>query len=195
MHVDRTCVFYGGGGSVTVHRRWGDVWIGARIGQRWKEKSPWVFLKLGDRTTVKDRRWGELGVTEVGRTRRLLCSGGSAFASWRNRRSVRRWSAFGMLVDRRLVRWSAFGSLCDRRWSFFLWLALSFVRWVLSLSLSFRKWFEVKMRGVNDFRVKGENSGQLEVIFRKMIFSVTAKHSGFTENDFRKQFSPNLNTP
>ena len=51
------------------------------------------------------------------------------------------------------------------------------------------------MRGVNDFRVKGENSGQLEVIFRKMLFSVTAKHSGFTENDFRKQFSPNSNTP
>ena len=51
------------------------------------------------------------------------------------------------------------------------------------------------MRGVNDFRVKGENSGQLEVIFRKMIFSVTAKHSGFMENDFRKQFSPNSNTP
>ena len=51
------------------------------------------------------------------------------------------------------------------------------------------------MRGVNDFRVKGENSGQLEVIFRKMLFSVIAKHSGFTESDFRKQFSPNSNTP
>ena len=42
--------------------------------------------------------------------------------------------------------------------------------------LSFRKLFEVKMRGENDFRVKGENIGQPEVIFRKMIFSVTAKH-------------------
>ena len=51
------------------------------------------------------------------------------------------------------------------------------------------------MRGENDFRVKGENIGQPEVIFRKMIFSVTAKHSGFMENDFRKQFSPNSNTP
>ena len=51
------------------------------------------------------------------------------------------------------------------------------------------------MRGENDFRVKGENIGQPEVIFRKMIFSVTAKHSGFMENDFQKQFSPNSNTP
>ena len=33
------------------------------------------------------------------------------------------------------------------------------------------------MRGENDFRVKGENIGQPEVIFRKMIFSVTAKHA------------------
>ena len=65
----------------------------------------------------------------------------------------------------------------------------------LSLSLFFRKWFEVKMRGENDFRVKGENIGQPEVIFRKMIFSVTAKHSDFMENDFRKQFSPDSNTP
>ena len=58
----------------------------------------------------------------------------------------------------------------------------------LSLSLFFQKLFEVKMRGENDFRVKGENIGQPKVIFRKMIFSVTAKHSGFMENDFRKQF-------
>ena len=64
----------------------------------------------------------------------------------------------------------------------------------LSLSLSLRKWFEVKMRGENDFQVKGENIGQPEVIFRKMIFSMTAKHSGFIKNDFRKQFSPNSNT-
>ena len=65
----------------------------------------------------------------------------------------------------------------------------------LSLSLFFRKLFEVKMRGENDFRVKGENIGQPKVIFRKMIFSVTAKHSDFMENDFRKQFSPDSNTP
>ena len=176
VHVDRTCVFYGGGGSVTVHRRWGDVWIGARIGQRWKEKSSWVFLKLGDRTTVKDRRWGELDMTGMGRNRRLLCSGGSAFASWRNRRLVRRWSAFGTLADSRLVRWSAFGSLCDRRWSFFLWLALSFVRWVLSFcgSLSLLrvwgkclkvKWFCKMISESNE-----ANFGQTEIIFRKFYF-------------------------
>ena len=64
----------------------------------------------------------------------------------------------------------------------------------LSLSLSLRKWFEVKMRGENDFQVKGENSGQPEVIFRKMIFSMNVKHSGFIKNDFRIQFSPNSNT-
>ena len=76
-----------------------------------------------------------------------------------------------------------------------LWSGLSLLSLSLSLSLFFRKWFEVKMRGENDFRVKGENIGQPEVIFRKMIFSVTAKHSGFMENDFQKQFSPNSNTP
>ena len=75
-------------------------------------------------------------------------------------------------------------------------LSLSLI-WALSLSLSlfFRKLFEVKMSGENDFRVKGENIGQPEVIFRKISFSVTAKHSGFMENDFRKQFSPDSNTP
>ena len=131
VHVDRTCVFYGGGGSVTVHRQWGDVWIRARIGQRWKEKSSWVFLKLGDRTTVKDRRWGELDMTGMGRNRRLLRSGGSAFASWRNRRLVRRWSAFGTLADSRLVR---FVIGVDR--SFSGSLSLLFAEFFLSVALS-----------------------------------------------------------
>ena len=65
----------------------------------------------------------------------------------------------------------------------------------LSLSLFFRKSFEVKMRGVTDFRVKGEKIGQPEVIFRKMIFSVTAKHTEKGENDFLKSFSPKTNAP
>ena len=65
----------------------------------------------------------------------------------------------------------------------------------LSLSLFFRKSFEVKMRGVTDFRVKGEKIGQPEVIFRKMIFSVTAKHVEKGENDFLKSFSPKTNAP
>ena len=43
------------------------------------------------------------------------------------------------------------------------------------------------MRGENDFRVKGENIGQPEVIFRKMIFSVTAKHAEKGENDFLRK--------
>ena len=65
----------------------------------------------------------------------------------------------------------------------------------LSLSLSFRKCFEVKMRGENHFRVKGENIGQPEVIFRKISFSVTAKHAEKGENDFLKSFSPKTNAP
>ena len=87
VHVDRTCVFYGGGGSVTV-----------------------------------------------GRNRRLLRSGGSAFASWRNRRSVRRWSAFGTLaplVDRTARRRG------EARSS----LSLSDLVLVFSLSLSLSLFF------------------------------------------------------
>ena len=49
------------------------------------------------------------------------------------------------------------------------------------------------MRGEIHFRVKGEISGQLEIIFRKIVFSVTAKHMDFTENDFWNWFSPNSN--
>ena len=76
------------------------------------------------------------------------------------------------LVDRdcRLRRSSA---RCDRRRSGAIW-ALSSLSLSLSLSLFFRKLFEVKMRGETDFRVKGENIGQPEVILRKMIFSVIA---------------------
>ena len=65
----------------------------------------------------------------------------------------------------------------------------------LSLSFFFRKCFEVKMRGENHFQVKGENTGQPEVIFRKISFSVTAKHTEKGENDFLKSFSPKTNAP
>ena len=65
----------------------------------------------------------------------------------------------------------------------------------LSLSFFFQKCFEVKMRGENHFRVKGENTGQPEVIFRKISFSVTAKHTEKGENDFLKSFSPKTNAP
>ena len=162
---------------MTVHWRWGDVWIGGRIGQRWKENSPWVFLKLGDRTTVKDWRWGGLGVIRVGRNRRLLHSGGSAFGSrfgsWRNRRLVRRWSAFGTLVDRRLVRWSAFSLLCDRRLdrSFSSSLSLLFAEFFLfvALSLSFarvRKMFKGKNDSVKWF------PGQMrQILVKRKLFS------------------------
>ena len=53
----------------------------------------------------------------------------------------------------------------------------------------------MKMRGENYFRVKGENIGQPEVIFRKILFSVTAKHAEKGENDFLKSFSPKTNAP
>ena len=51
------------------------------------------------------------------------------------------------------------------------------------------------MRVQNHFRVKGENIGQPEVILRKMIFSVIAKHAENGENDFLKSFSPKTNAP
>ena len=63
----------------------------------------------------------------------------------------------------------------------------------LSLSLSFRKWIEVKMRGEIHFRVKGEICGQPEIIFRKIMFSVTAKRMDFSEIDFWNWFSPDSN--
>ena len=100
--------------------------------------------------------------------------------------------------DRRLRR--AISSIAPARSSLsLLSLSLSDLGSLFSLSLSlslfFRKLFEVKMRGENDFRVKGENIGQPEVIFRKMIFSVTAKHVENGENDFLKSFSPKTNAP
>ena len=51
------------------------------------------------------------------------------------------------------------------------------------------------MRVENHFRVKGENFGQQEAIFRKMKFTVAAKHLGLGENDFLKSFSPKTNAP
>ena len=44
------------------------------------------------------------------------------------------------------------------------------------------------MRVKNHFRVKGENIGQSEVIFRKISFSVTAKHASLGENDLLNHF-------
>ena len=85
--------------------------------------------------------------------------------------------------------------LVNRRSLFSLSLSDLGFLFSLSLSLFFRKSFEVKMRGETDFRVKGEKIGQPEVIFRKMIFSVTAKHAEKGENDFLKSFSPKTNAP
>ena len=90
--------------------------------------------------------------------------------------------------DRRSVL-SDLGSLFSLSFSLRSGLSL------LSLSLFFRKWFEVKMRVENHFRVKGENFGQQEAIFRKMKFTVAAKHLGLGENDFLKSFSPKTNAP
>ena len=134
-----------------------DVWIEGRIDQRWKENSPWIFLKLGDRTTVKDRRWGELG---VGPNRRLLRSGGSVF---------------GMLADRRLVR------RCDRR----LDRSLSLWRCICSLSAfccvlfaecvslffaCYGKCLKVKWLCKMISGSTSANFGQTKIIFRKIYF-------------------------
>ena len=155
VHVDRTCVLRRWG-SVTVHRRWGDVWIGGRIGQRWMENSPWVFLKLGDRTIVKDRWWGELGVTGVGRNRHLLRSGGSVFGTLADRRLVH--FVIGVWIVLSLAR-SLFCSLS----SFFLWLSLSLLRvWGKCLKV---KWFCKMIFGSNE-----ANFCQKEIIFRKFYF-------------------------
>ena len=109
----------------------------------------------------------------------------------RNRRSCYAISSIAIVdrttQSRRSHRSSA---QCDRQTSGAIWALSS-----LSLSLFFRKLFEVKMRGENDFWVKGKNIGQPEVIFRKMIFSVTAKHVEKGENDFLKSFSPKTNAP
>ena len=103
------------------------------------------------------------------------------------------------LVDRAARRHGAIVSTAARSGLSLLSLsliwALSSLSLSLSLSLFFRKLFEVKMRGETDFRVKGENIGQPEVIFQKMIFSVTAKHAENGENDFLKSFSPKTNAP
>ena len=102
------------------------------------------------------------------------------------------------IVPRDLVDRNHRSSIAPARSSLSL-LSLSDLGFLFSLSLSlslfFRKSFEVKMRGETDFRVKGEKIGQLEVIFRKMIFSVTAKHAEKGENDFLKSFSPKTNAP
>ena len=142
-----------------------DVWIGGRIGQRWKENSPWVFLKLGDRTTVKDRRWGEFGVTGVGRNRRLLRSGGSAFRT---------------LTDRHLVCWSAFGSLIG------VWIVLSLSRYVCSLSVFCCVLFT---ECVSLFCTCYENRLKIKRLC-KMISGSTSVNFGQTKIIFRKIYFP-----
>ena len=92
------------------------------------------------------------------------------------------------------------GERWDRDGAVGLELELAISDWIfssraraLSLSLFFRKWIEVKMRGEIHFRLKGEICGQPEIIFRKIMFSVTAKHMDFPEIDFWNWFSPDSN--
>ena len=148
-----------------------DVWIEGRIDQRWKENSPWVFLKLGDRTTVKDQRWGELGVTRVGRNRCLLRSGGSAFASFR----CCVWIGVCFVVVDRCLECSLIS----------IWFAGLIGVWiVLSLSLTLRlfakcvslfcacygKCLKVKQLCKMISGSTSVNFGQTEMIFRKIYF-------------------------
>ena len=86
----------------------------------------------------------------------------------------------------------------EARSSLSLWSGLSLLSSLslslsFSLSLFFRKWIEVKMRGEIHFRVKGEICGQPEIIFRKIMFSVTAKRMDFPEIDFWNWSSPDSN--
>ena len=133
-----------------------------------------------------------------------------AVRSRRSRREIDDRAARSTIAPRDLVDRTARSTIalrrsrrssarCDRRRSGVIWAlsSLSLSLWSglsllsLSLSLSLQKLFEVKMRGETDFWVKGENIGQPEVIFRKMIFSMTAKHAENGENHFHpKQTHP-----
>ena len=133
------------------------------------------------------------------RARRSRCSiDDRAVRSPRSRRAISSIAPHD-LIDRAARRRGTIVGRAARSGLSLLSLSLSDLGSLFSLSLSlslfFRKLFEVKMRGENDFRVKGENIGQSEVIFRKMIFSVTAKHVENGENDFLKSFSPKTNAP
>ena len=113
----------------------------------------------------------------------------------RSRRSIDDHAARSRRSRRSSVR-------CNRQTSGAIWalssLSLSDLGSLFSLSLSlslslfFWKLFEVKMRGENDFRVKGENIGQPEVIFRKMIFSVTTKHAEKGETQNKRTLNPTV---
>ena len=149
-----------------------DVWIGGRIGQRWKKNSP-------------DRRWGELGVTGVEPNLRLLRSGGSAFASFR----CCVWIVVCfVVVDRHLGLsligiWFAGLSL--------VWIVLSLSRCERSLSLAvfvsvfccvlakrvslfcacYGNHLKVKRLCKMISGLTSVNFGQTEIIFRKIYFS------------------------
>ena len=66
----------------------------------------------------------------------------------------------------------------------------------LSLSLSF-SWSELKWKWRQKWIsvVKGKICGQPEIIFRKIMFSVTAKCMHFPEIDFRNWFEVDSNAP
>ena len=145
-------------GKLTVgfpKARWSDYREGSAVRWAWCDQS-------GTKSAFASQWW--IGIWfEVG----------SVFGSWRNRRLVRRWSAFGTLVDRRLVCWSAFSLLCDRHLdrSFSSSLSLLFAEFFLSvaLSLSFarvRKMFKGKNDSVKWF------SGQMrQILVKRKLFS------------------------
>ena len=127
-------------------------------------KLPW---RIGGEVSSAWSEWDKIGVCFVVVDRRLL------------RFDAPVWISICFVVmDRHLGRsligvwfalWSVFGS-------FFLWLALTFVRWVLSFcgSLSLlRVWgkcLKVKWFCKMIFRSNEANFGQKEIIFRKFYF-------------------------
>ena len=85
--VDRTCVWIGlgvrwgvclGGVWIGGELRWG-VWIGGVKRSTGEGKLTWVCVWLDDWTTMRERRWGELGVTR-GEVDRCECSGWALFS-------------------------------------------------------------------------------------------------------------------
>ena len=146
---------------------------------------------MNQRRTTSDERCDERRATSgviVDRRARLSDAHRSSIAPLADQRAMRSSGWSHRAIDDRCSPIWALSSLTLS----LIW-ALSFLS--LSLSLSFRKWIEVKMRVENHFRVKGENFGQQEAIFWKMKFTVAAKRLGLGENDFRKYFYTNQTQP
>ena len=144
-------------------------------------------------SSLVDRR----AMRSSGRSRRSLidercdCPDDRTARSHRSRSSIAPLVGAVRLSDEWRDRRSVLSDL-----GFLFSYSLSDLGSLFSLSLSLfpeMNWSENE--GEKSFRVKGENFGQQEAIFRKMKFTVTAKRLDLGENDFLKSFSPKTNAP